>query len=902
MASVRGITIYQQTPLQEGWQLLSVAPSSYQNPEQLKHVENGWLFATVPGTVVTTLQQHQQWDLSHPIDTDATDWWYRCSFDTTLPERGKQVMLKFGGLATVADVWLNGQHILHADNMFCSYDVDITALLATRNDLYIRFSSLQSLLSAKRPRPRWRTQLIDHQQLRWFRTTLLGKMPGWSPPIRPVGLWRPVYIEERTLLAIEQVYLRTTLEDADGHISVRLQAQNLTEYVPTQAALVVGDATFPLHIQQQPSASFVMNGEASLPDVQQWWPHTYGRQPLYPAKIVIQYAETAVEVDCGRLAFRHVEMLRDVPDDFGFRINGVPIFCRGACWTPLDIVSLTGTEQAYAETLHMAQHAGMNMLRVGGTMIYETDTFYDLCDELGILIWQDFMFANMDYPTTNETFRLNCIKECTQLLERLQTHPCLAIFCGNSEIEQQVAMLGLPAELWKNDFFYQTLPELCANYTDLPYWPSSPSGGTHPFQSNAGNAHYQGVGPFLRPLEDARRSEVRFATECLGFANVPEDQTLDLFLKPGEMVAHHPKWKARSPRDFSAGWDFDDIRDYYLELLFHIDPMKLRYSDTRRYLELSRVTSGEVMAHVFAEWRRQRSTCHGGLIWFYRDLWPGAGWGLIDSTGYPKAAYYYLRRVLLPQTCFFSDEGLNGLWLHIINDTETSIATEVRLSLYCFSGTLMATATKEVLLPPRDEIEIHVDALFEGFRDLTYAYRFGPPSHDVVVATMSSIKLPGSAQGPHLPSTLPPTPTTPRMFSLPSHHNPLEARVGPSVGVGGAGERGWGPCADPGSPSHTTLGEVFYFPQGLPTTREADIGLSAEATLCPNGTYALHVRTEKFAQSVAIRAEHFLPEDNYFHLQPGGERIIVLYPRKNAGKFHFSVSALNAYHEIDITL
>jgi beta-mannosidase len=837
MASVRGITTYRQIPLQEAWQLLSVAPGSYQNPEQLKHVENGWLSAAVPGTVIAALQQHQQWDLSHPLDVDATDWWYRCSFDTTMPECGQQVVLKFGGLATVADVWLNGQHILHANNMFCSYDIDITDLLATHNDLYIRFSSLQSLLSAKHPRPRWRTQLVDHQQLRWFRTTLLGKIPAWSPPIRPVGLWRPVYVEERTLLAIEQVYLRTTLENADGHVSVRLQAQNLTEQFPTQAALVVRNETFPLHIQQQEtSASFILHAEISLPDVQQWWPHTHGRQPLYPAKIVIQYAEATVEVDCGRIAFRRVELLHDMPDDFGFRFNGVPIFCRGACWTPLDMVSLTVTEQAYAEALHMAQHAGMNMLRVGGTMVYESDTFYDLCDELGILVWQDFMFANMDYPTTNDAFRLNCIQECTQLLERLQTHPCLALFCGNSEIEQQVAMLGLPAELYKNDFFYQLLPQLCAHYTDLPYWPSSPSGGTHPFQANAGNAHYQGIGPFLRPLEDARRSEIRFATECLGFANVPEDQTLDLFLKPGEIVTHHPKWKARSPRDFSAGWDFDDIRDYYLELLFRIDPMKLRYSDTQRYLELSRVTSGEVMAYTFTEWRRQRSTCHGGLIWFYRDLWPGAGWGIIDSTGYPKAAYYYLRRILLPQTCFFADEGLNGLWLHIINDTETPLATEVRLSLYRFSGTLMATTTKEILLPPRNEIEIHVDALFAGFKDLTYAYRFGPPSHDLVVATINSVA------------------------------------------------------------------EAFYFPHGLPATREADIGLSAEATLCPDGTYALRVRTEKFAQSVIIRAEHLLPDDNYFHLQPGGERIIVLYPREKAKSFRFSVSALNTYHEIDITL
>src|SRR5262249_3743817 len=158
--------------------------------------------------------------------------------------------------------------------MFCSYDVDITVLLDTHNELHMRFSSLQSLLSAKRPRPRWRTQLVDHQQLRWFRTTLLGKMPGWSPPIRPVGLWRPVYIEERSLLTIERVHLQTTLEDTEGHISVRLQARNLGEEFPAQATLVVGEMTFPLHMQQRASAEFVLEAEVAFPDVEQWWPHT----------------------------------------------------------------------------------------------------------------------------------------------------------------------------------------------------------------------------------------------------------------------------------------------------------------------------------------------------------------------------------------------------------------------------------------------------------------------------------------------------------------------------------------------------------------------------------------------------------------------------------------------------
>ncbi|HEX4203543.1 MAG TPA: glycoside hydrolase family 2 protein, partial [Ktedonobacteraceae bacterium] len=498
--------------------------------------------------------------------------------------------------------------------------------------------------------------------------------------------------------------------------------------------------------------------------------------------------------------------------------------------------------QTYETALRTAQSAGVNMLRVGGTMVYEDDAFYDLCDELGILIWQDFMFANMDYPTTNEDFLANCRQECEQLLARLQTHACLAVLCGNSEIQQQVAMLGLPQEAWKSTFFDHTLPTICQQYVDVPYWVSSPAGGALPFQANVGTSHYQGVGAFLRPLEDARCSDVRFAAECLSFAHIPEDQTIDLFIKPHELAVHHPKWKARVPRDAGAAWDFDDVRDYYLKLLFDVEPLKLRYSDMERYLALSRVTSGEVMAYVFAEWRRRNSVCNGGLTWFYRDLWPGAGWSMLDSTSYPKAAYYYFRRVSLPQACFFSDEGLNGLWLHVINDRETILSAEIQLSLYRAAGTCMASVSKTIALPPHDAVELHADALFEQFLDLTYAYRFGPAGYDVAVATMRNHQ------------------------------------------------------------SSQPISEAFYFPQGLPSARETDLGLSAHAIAQADGTYMLTLQTEKFVQSVAIHVANYVPEDNYFHLQPHSEKVVTLFPvdKQRMITFRGVVAPLNAYNEITI--
>ena len=517
MAKLYNVTAYQQFPLQAGWELLSTTPGRYQCPEQLEQIEQKWLAASVPGTVIEVLQKNQLWDLAHPYPIDTMDWWYRCSFEMPGEGNGAQIALKFAGLATVAEIWLNARLILTTDNMFRAYEADITAELREHNMLYIRFSALEPLLAQKRPRPRWRTQLVAHQQLRWLRTTLLGRMPGWSPPVQAVGPWRSICIEERRMLALEQLTLQTRVQGDDGYVTILLQAQNLAVHTPTQATFIIDEKVFPLDIQYKEQDIFVLRGDVCIPMVQRWWPHTHGSQHLYAAKIVLQYPETVVELACGRLAFRHIELLDTTGKNFGIRVNGIAIFCRGACWTPLDIFSLSGTYPAYVANLQMAQRAGINMLRVSGTMIYENDCFYDLCDELGILIWQDFMFANMDYPTSDRAFRANCRQECEQLLERLQTHACLAVLCGNSEIQQQVAMLGLTQEMWSDEYFEQILPEICQRYVDIPYWISSPGGGALPFQVNTGNAHYQGVGAFLRPLEDARTQR---GTLCDGMPGV----------------------------------------------------------------------------------------------------------------------------------------------------------------------------------------------------------------------------------------------------------------------------------------------------------------------------------------------------------------------------------------------
>ena len=245
-------------------------------------------------------------------------------------------------------------------------------------------------------------------------------------------------------------------------------------------------------------------------------------------------------------------------------------------------------------------------------LVYESDQFLDLCDAGGILLWQDFMFANMDYPAGDAAFMDSVRLEARQQLARLQGRPSLAVVCGNSEAAQQAAMSGAGRECWAPPLFETDLKglaqEACA---DVPYCPSSTHGGDFPHQPSCGVTSYYGVGAYMLPLTDARRSQVRFASECLAFANVPEAETLALLSDGGAVRCHHPRWKERVPRDLGAGWDFDDVREHYHRELFALDPAALRYADHDRYLRQARVISGEVMVADVYKRQEQHQAVRG---------------------------------------------------------------------------------------------------------------------------------------------------------------------------------------------------------------------------------------------------------------------------------------------------
>jgi beta-mannosidase len=813
-------------PLDAGWELARTAPGACATPGELAALSLDWRPARVPGTVGASL--HADRDLAGPYDAD--DWWYRVRFPA--PERGAgtRVRLNFEGLATIADAWLNGTPLVSSRNMFVPCTADVTALLAGENELAIRFASLDAEMAKKRPRPRWRTGLVTRQDLRWIRTTLLGRMPGWTPPIAPVGPWRAVTLECVERFELLSLRLHAGVEGDAGRLRLEAALRMPDGARVEEARVRVGESTFALAIEE--SSRIRLHGDLAIANAPLWWPHTHGAPRLLDCRIELRIGHEWIGIAAGRVGFRRLA-LDQAGGRVQFRVNGVPVFCRGACWTPLDIVSLRSDAAALRTALEGLRDAGANMLRIPGNAIYEGDEFYALCDELGILVWQDFMFANMDYPAKDAAFRAGAETEVRAVLERLHRHPCIAAYCGGSEVAQQAAMLGLPAAQWSNDLFTALLPALCAEiHPGIPYFPSTPWGGALPFHPDTAIAHYYGVGAYRRPLTDARLARVKFAAECLAFSHVPDAATSALVTGSPSPPPHDPRWKARQPRDPGAGWDFEDVRDHYLQELFGCDPQELRSRDLARYHALSRVVPGELMRRVYGEWRPPESGCGGALVWLHRDFLPGAGWGIVDATGRPKASYWYLRRAWAPRSVHLTDEGLNGLAIHVVNEAAEALAATVEVEMLRADGIAVDRARHGVLVPARGALTLNAEAMVGYFADSAAAYRFGPPRHEAIVVRLQDV----------------------------------EGR---------------------------TLSEDFHFPAGMDLpVRSAQV--RAEARREADGRVSVALSSDVLLQSASITCEGYRPDDNYFHLAPGHEKRVAFLPAAGCnGRFEAILEALN---------
>lgn len=793
-----------------------------------------WCPAPVPGTVAGAWRDDGRQARPAPeatgralgastgVDFDALDWWYRTT--VTLPGTDRW-WLHAEGLATIGDVWVDDRAVLHSENMWVGRWVELGEL-AGEITVTLRFAALEPLLAVRRPRPRWKSRLVLNQSLRWIRTSLWGRMPAFPQIPPPVGPWRPLSLQRSADTVIFERRMVATPHAAGGTVDVCVRGRFPGLAAAGGGRVRVAGAEEWVTVTESDGAT-VLSATVAPRTVQRWWPHTHGTPQRYPVELLIG----PEEIPLGSVGFRTVTADRS---DGGFTlvVNDVTVFARGACWHGPDPVGLNPGPEAVGAALDRFATTGFNLVRVAGITVYEDEGFWEACDARGLLVWCEAMLSALDLPD-DPGFAATLSEELHQVFTRAANHPSLAVICGGAETEQQPAMLGLPPDVWgstqQSGVIAQTMATIAP---DIAYVSSSPSGGVFPFTPDAGVAQYFGVGAYLRPLDHARRAGVRFAAECLALANVPDEAMVDRIGGPAG-AGHAPAWKSGVPRDPGASWDFEDVRDHYVRELFGVDPMPLRYREPGLALDYGRAASVELMAATFGEWRRAASPCAGAIMLSWRDVVPGAGFGITDAGGAPKAPWYALRRLLSPVAVWLVDEDLAGLRFHVGNDLPEPLHATLRVRLWAPDGVALESVTAPVTVAGHSTVTGSVDRLFDGFRDLTYAYRFGPPAHDVILVELDT-------GAPH---------PAPRAFFLPL--GPARARI-------------------------------------------PDCGLAATARPGPGGVWSLAVVTEAFAHHVSVVVAGFEPSDDWFHLEPGGRAELTLRPIGTRARPTGEVRALNS--------
>jgi beta-mannosidase len=786
--------------LDSGWHCLSTPAGAVATPAGLP--ETGWIEAAVPGTVAGARRAA---GLDASGDQHAQDHWFR--LEVELPPGAR---LDCAGLATLAEAWVDDQLAARSESMFQPLQVNVPAGGGQR--LHFCFRALRPRLERRGPgRPaRWRGRLTESEHLRQVRTTMLGHMPGWHPPVMVVGPYRPVELRQ-TLI---RTHLHATLHGKVGRLHLRLSGPGLAA---RQGALLALGHAAPL----RPTGDGLA-GTLDIPSPPLWWPHTHG-----PAERVAVHLELdGTEHALGAVGFR--SLARRPGAGFGLVVNGERVFCRGALWSGTDTASLPQTEEALLPALRRARDAGFNMLRVPGFALYESDAFFAACDALGLLVWHDFMFARFDYPT-DDAFLATARAEATAFLQRTASHPSLAVLCGGSEMRQAAAMAGRPQAEWAMPLIDSVLAEAAATLRpDIPYVANAPDDEALPFAAAASVAHYFGVGGYQRPPEDVQGAGVAFAAACLAFANPPDPASCRaLEVLPGA----DPGWRQGVPRDLSASWDFEDVRDHYVALLFGRDPARLRREDPDSWLAHGRAALALLFEHCLASWRTD-GHCAGALVLGFHDLKPGAGWGVLGHDGRPKSAWHALKRICQPLQIVLRDQGQNATVLHVINEGPSPRSVRIGLQGLDAAGITEDLGSVMQTLAPRSAVAVPALSLMGRFRDLGHAWRFGPAAFTVLGATLH------------------------------------DATHG------------------------TLLSEATLFPSG-PALPPGEPGLAAAPFQDAHGTWHLRVTAGGFAQFVAIDDDCCVPEDDHFHLWPGQARDVAMTCRDGRAPFG-TVRALNA--------
>ena len=659
--------------------------------------QDPWRPATVPGAVHTDLldldliedpfwrdnESRLQW-------IEEKDWHYRSVFHLPAEmQRAEHVELVFEGLDTYAEVRLNDVAILEADNMFRRWEVEVGDVVRPgENRLDVIFRS--PVASATPALEAHEIALpVDNEPTRPFaRKAAYHYGWDWGPRFATVGIWRSVKLRAWSGFRIAEMQVaQRSLTDEGAELTVTLEVASRGVERAT-VEITSPDGSFePATLQRdlRPGIDAV-EVDLVIPDPERWWPNGLGAQRLYDVHARLSSAGSEDTAD-RRVGLRTVEVVTrpdSIGESFHVEVNGAPVFMKGANYVPADHFTPRSDGARYRRLFEAVAAAHMNMLRVWGGGIYESDLFYDLADEFGILIWQDFMFANAMVPA-NEAFLASVAAEARDQVRRLRHHPSLALWCGNNEIDEAWHNWGwskpyTPEQaetIWSayEQVFHRILPQAVAeNDPGRFYWPSSPSIGWGREESlDRGDSHYWGVWHGREPFEILQQKLPRFASE-FGFQAYPSLATVQAFTAPEDRDLDSPVMA--SHQKHGAGLEI--VREYMARWY-------RRPKDFPSFLYVSQLLQAEGMALVFEAQRRAMPRTMGTLYWQLNDTWPVASWSSLDYYGRWKALHYAARASFAPVLVspFVRDGTLE---VHVVSDRQEPFSARLELRLLGFDG------------------------------------------------------------------------------------------------------------------------------------------------------------------------------------------------------------------------
>ena len=692
-----------RVPLHEGWTVRALAGPF---PEALAGVD---VPATVPGCVHLDLMAAGLLPDPYLDENEAAvawvgrvDWRYSCTFDWDGAADGDEVDLVALGLDTVATVELNGHVVAQTQNMHRSYRFPVRAvLLPGANTLAITFAAgvtaAESMSEAQGPRPH-----INAHPFNAIRKMASNFGWDWGPDLVTAGIWRPISLETWHGARIASVRPLVDVVGSRGVLRTHVDvARSHGSTDPLHVEVVVAGATTVARLAGNESSTVI---ETSVADVDLWWPHGYGDQALYDVDVALASDAGRLATWQARVGFRTLR-LDTTPDadgiPFSLVVNDVPVFARGVNWIPDDCFLPRVTRGRYEARLTQARDANVNLVRVWGGGIYESDDFYDVCDELGLLVWQDFLFACAAYAE-EDPLRGEVMAEAREAVTRLSPHASLALWNGCNENIWGHEEWGWKEPLgdltWGWGYYTELLPAIVAELDPTrPYSPGSPYSMTpdrHPNDPAYGTLHIWDVWND-RDYTVYGDYRPRFCSE-FGFQGPPTWATLTRALHDEPLEAGSPGMLAHQKAEDGNGKLARGLHGHL--------PAPVTFDDWHWATSLNQARA---VAFGIEHFRSLTPLCRGSVVWQLNDCWPVTSWAAVDGDGRLKPLWYALRRSYRDRLLTVQ-RGSDGLVVVAVNDHAEPWSGTVEISRRSFDGVVLAKSSLQLEVAPRDSVSLTV--------------------------------------------------------------------------------------------------------------------------------------------------------------------------------------------------